>query len=410
VVVVGNDPLINGRETQDRTTLELPPAQERLVRALGAAHPRVVLLVMSSYPYALAWARDHIPAIAWTCHGGQETGHAVAEVLLGAQDPTGRLPQTWYSSADDLPGLGEYDIIGARRTYLYFEGRALFPFGHGLSYATFGYAPLHLNAAEARDGDTVTATLELTNTGTRRGTEVVQLYTRALDPRGPRARRQLAGFARVTLSPGESTTAEIPLPVSSLAFWDVVTHRMTVDPGNYEVMAGASSAAIRRSALLTVRGDRPPPRPVLGGCVPAADFDDYDGITLVDATPARGDAVALADRDGDGAGVGWILLRAARLAERGHARRSGRTGQMAVTVRVAREEPGEASLELWCDHPADGQFLGSVVVPGTADRYTWTEVSADMTAAEGIRDLYIVLRGRQRLAWIRVGPLAGGPR
>ena len=416
VIVVGNDPLINGRETQDRTTLELPPAQERLVRALGAAGPRAVLLVMSSYPYALAWARDNVPAMVWTCHGGQETGRAVAEVLLGEQDPTGRLPQTWYTSADDLPGLGEYDIIGARRTYLYFEGRALFPFGHGLSYATFGYGPLHLNAVEARDGDTVTATLDVTNTGTRRGTEVVQLYTRALDPRGPRPRRQLAGFARVTLSPGEAATTEIPLPVSSLAFWDVVTHRMTVDPGNYEVMAGSSSAAIRRSALLTVRGARPASRPVAGRCVPAADFDDYDGITLVDATPADGDAVALADGDGDGgedgagAGVGWILLRAARLADRGQARLPGRGGQMAVTVRVAREEPGEASLELWCDHPADGQFLGSVVVPCTGGRYTWTEVSADMTVAEGIRDLYIVLRGRQRLASIQVAALAGGQR
>jgi beta-glucosidase len=410
VVVVGNDPLINGRETQDRTTLELPPAQERLVRALGAACPRAVLLVMSSYPYALAWASDNVPAIVWTCHGGQETGRAVAEVLLGEQDPTGRLPQTWYTSAGDLPGLGEYDIIGARRTYLYFEGRALFPFGHGLSYATFGYAPLYLNAVEAQDGDTVTATLDVTNTGTRRGTEVVQLYTRALDPRCPRPRRQLAGFARVTLSPGESATAEIPLPVSSLAFWDVVTHRMTVDPGNYEVMAGSSSAAIRRSALLTVRGARPAPRPVLGRCVPAADFDDYDGVILVDATPADGDAVALADSAGDeaGAGVGWILLRAARLADRGQARLPGGSGRMTVTARVAREEPGEAALELWCDHPAEGQFLGSVVVPCTGGRYTWTEVSAGLTAAEGIRDLYIVLRGRQRLASVRVCPPAGG--
>jgi beta-glucosidase len=108
--------------------------------------------------------------------------------------------------------------------------------------------------------------------------------------------------------------------------------------------------------------------------------------------------------------VGWILLRAARLAGRGQARLPGRGGQMAVTVRVAREEPGEASLELWCDHPADGQFLGSVVVPCTGGRYTWTEVSADMTVAEGIRDLYIVLRGRQRLASIQVAALAGGQR
>ena len=395
VVVVGNDPLINGRETQDRTTLALPPEQERLVRAARAACPRVVLLVMSSYPYGLAWAKDNVPAIVWTCHGGQETGHAVADILLGGHDPAGRLPQTWYASVDDLPGLLDYDIIKARRTYLYFEGSAEFPLGHGLSYTTFGYAHLRLDAAEVGDAGTVTATVDVTNTGTRAGTEVVQLYTRALEPRCPRPRRQLAGFARVTLRPGETATARIPLPVSSLAFWDVVTHRMTVDPGNYEVMAGSSSAAIRQSTLLTVRGTRPPPRPIIGGCVAAADFDDYDRITLVDATRADGDAVAVADGD-----AGWILFREVSIA--------GGGGRLTVTARVAREEPGEASLELWCDHPADGQFLGSVAVPCTGSRYRWAEVSAGLAAAEGVRDLYVVLRGRQRLASVCVRGADGG--
>ena len=422
VVVIGNDPLINGRETQDRTTLALPPTQDRLVRAACEAYRRVVLLVMSSYPYALSWAQEHVSAIVWTCHGGQETGHAVADVLLGEQDPAGRLPQTWYASLADLPGLLEYDIIKARRTYLYFEGTPLFPFGHGLSYATFGYAHLRLDATEARDGDTVMAALDVTNTGTRTGTEVVQLYTRALAPRCPRPRRELAGFARVTLRPGEMATVEIPLPVSSLAFWDVATHRMTVDPGNYEVMAGSSSAAIRQSTLLTIRGWRPAPRLVIGVTVQAADFDDYDGITLVDAMPADGDAVALADGDAVGSagdGAGWILLRAAQLADGASAipasaipasasLAGGGSGRLTVTARVAREEPGEASLELWCDHPADGQFLGSLAVPCTGGRYTWTEVSADLVAAEGVRDLYIVLRGRQRLASIRVRGAAGG--
>ncbi len=431
VVVVGNDPLINGRETQDRTTLALPPAQDRLVRAACEACRRVVLLVMSSYPYALTWAQENVPAIVWTCHGGQETGHAVADILLGEQDPAGRLPQTWYASLADLPGLLEYDIIKARRTYLYFEGTPLFPFGHGLSYATFGYGHLRLDATEARDGDTVMAALEVTNTGTRPGTEVVQLYTRALAPRCPRPRRQLAGFARVTLRPGELATVEIPLPVTSLAFWDVATHRMTVDPGNYEVMAGSSSAAIRQSTLLTICGCRPASRPVIGSTVQAADFDDYDGITLVDAMPADGDAVALADGGAAGSagdGAGWILLRAARLADGASATPAsatpasatpasatpasatpagGGSGRLTVTARVAREEPGEASLELWCDHPADGQFLGSLVIPCTGGRYSWTEVSADLVAAEGVRDLYIVLRGRQRLASIRVGGAAG---
>ncbi len=402
VLVVGNDPLINGRETQDRTTLALPPAQDRLVRAASAAARQVVLLVMSSYPYELAWARDNIPAIAWICHGGQETGRAVAGVLLGDQDPGGRLPQTWYSSIDDLPGMLEYDIIKARRTYLYFEGTPLFPFGHGLSYTTFGYAGLRLDAAEARDGDTVTAAVDITNTGTRDGTEVVQFYTRALAPRCPRPRRALAGFARVTLRPGESATARISLPISSLAFWDVVTHRMTVDPGNYEVMAGSSSTAIRQSTLLSIRGWRPAPRRITGGPVAAADFDDYDHVTLVDATPEDGDAVSPA-----GDGPGWILLRGVEFpAADGEA-----GGALTLTARVARaEQAGPASLELWCGHPAGGQFLGAVPVPGTGGCYVWAEVSTSLAApAAGIHDLYLVLRGSQRLASVSVHTTAESP-
>jgi beta-glucosidase len=396
VVVVGNDPLINGRETEDRTTLALPPSQQRLVEAACAVHERVVLLVMSSYPYALAWARDNVPAIVWTCHGGQEAGHAVADVLLGAHDPTGRLPQTWYASQTDLPDILEYDIIKARRTYLYFEGTPLFPLGHGLSYTTFRYARLRLDAAEVGDGDTVTVAVDVTNTGAREGTEVVQVYTRALAPRCPRPRRALAGFARVTLRPGESVTVEIPLAVSSLAFWDVTAHRMTVDPGNYEIMAGSSSAAIHQSALLSVHGQQPGPRQIAGVVLAATDFDDYERVTLVDATKADGDAVTPAGEE-----PGWILFRSVSMAGRAG-------GRLAFTARVAREEPGEASLEVWCDHPGNGRLLGSVAVPCTAGRYAWADVSADMAPVTGVRDLYLVLRGALRLASVLFHAPAGG--
>jgi hypothetical protein len=132
VVVVGNHPLINGRETEDRVDLALPPAQEALLRAVHAANPRTVVVVQSSYPYAIDWAQDHVPAILWSSHGGQEFGHALADVLFGVEAPAGRLTQTWYASAAELPDLLDYDIIAADATYLYFRGTALYPFGHGL--------------------------------------------------------------------------------------------------------------------------------------------------------------------------------------------------------------------------------------------------------------------------------------
>src|SRR5262249_53014137 len=111
VVVVGNDPHINGRETIDRDGLALPAQQEALLRAVHAANPDTILIVVSSYPYAIDWAAYNVPAILWTSHGGQELGNAVADVLAGAYNPAGRLPQTWYAGSAELPEPGDYDII-----------------------------------------------------------------------------------------------------------------------------------------------------------------------------------------------------------------------------------------------------------------------------------------------------------
>ncbi len=323
VLVLGNEPMINGRETQDRVTLALPPAQARLAAAVLAACPRLVLVIMSSYPYALGPLAGQVPAIIWTSHGGQEAGRALAEVLLGAHGPEGRLAQTWYASDDDLPGLLDYDIIAARRTYLYFDGIPLYPFGHGLAYTTFRYtglrldpacldlddlglSALDLSGADARalDEAVLTASVTVSNTGTRDGTEVVQCYTGPAAPRRPRPRRALAGFTRLTLAPGESRTVRIPLPLSALAYWDAAAGRMTVDPGDYLVQAGSSSTAIHQTARLAVQGPEPPPRTLLGVRTAAASFDGYAGITLLDEAPERGDVVAPA-----GPGPGWIRFR-----------------------------------------------------------------------------------------------------
>jgi beta-glucosidase len=393
VVVAGNDPLVNGRETQDRTTLALPPAQQRLLRAARAANPRTVLVIMSSYPYALGEA----PAIVWTAHGGQETGHGVADVLLGTRAPSGRLPQTWYASEADLPGLLDYDIIASGRTYLYFAGRPLYPFGHGLSYTTFGYSGLRLDPPQisAADGAAaaVAVAVDVANTGSRAGTEVVQVYARAVAPRRRRPLRALAGFARVTLAPGESRRVQVPVPVASLGYWDVAAHQMTVDPGEYEIMAGSSSADIAAAARLTVAGPDPQPRRLLRREVAAADFDEYQNVTLTDATRADGDAVEPA-----GPGRGWIVFRDTDLGFLGAAR--------SVTLRVAREPPGPARAELRLGGPVTGDLLAAFTVPSTGGRYAWTEVTAELArpaGAAGVGDLYLVLDGAQRVAWLRAG-------
>jgi beta-glucosidase len=388
VLVVGNDPLINGRENQDRATLALPPAQERLILAVHAACPRLVLVVMSSYPYALGWAADHVPAIVWTSHGGQESGRGLADVLTGAAEPTARLAQTWYAADENLAGLLDYDIIKTRRTYLYFDGCPLYPFGHGLSYTTFSYSGLRLDPPDVDPDGTVTVSVQVTNTGTRPGTEVVQCYTGPVTPRRPQPRGALAGFTRLSLAPGETGTVRLPVPGSALAYWDVAAGRMTVDPGDYLVKVGSSSAAIRQSGWLRVRGLAPPPRPVRGSWVRAADFDDYDGVTLVDETRERGDAVTPA-----GSVPGWIQFRAADPG----------SGPLTLTVRVAREEPAPATVTLRTE-PC-GELLGQLTVPPTGSRYAYTEVSVRLRdrAGRGRTDLYLLLDGPVRLAAFRIG-------
>ncbi|HLI42228.1 MAG TPA: fibronectin type III-like domain-contianing protein, partial [Streptosporangiaceae bacterium] len=211
---------------------------------------------------------------------------------------------------------------------------------------------------------------------------------------------------RVRLAPGETRMAEIALPVPALACWDVDTHRMIVPPGDYEVFAGASSADVRQSATLTVRGPAPAPRQLLGRAVAAADFDDYGDITLVDATRETGDAVA----PDDPGRPGWIVFRDVDL-DGGPARPEPAApagpGGYSVTARVARAQPGDAWLEFWhagqgSDGPGEGTLLGRVAVPSTGGRYTWTEVTAGLAPAAGVGDLYLVLRGAQRLASFRI--------
>ena len=373
VLVVGNHPLINARETRDRTTLTLPPATERLIREVSAARPRTVLVIMSSYPYALD--PDGIPAIVWTCHGGQETGHALAAMLFGEQSPEGRLTQTWYRSDADLPGALDYDIVKAGWTYQYFDGEPLYPFGHGLSYTTFGYDWMELE----QDSDTVTASVTVTNTGERDGTEVVQLYARYACQRFPR--RRLCGFARMTLAPGTTATVRIPIPIERLTCWDVALQRMTLPPGAIEILAGPSSADIRHAVPLTVRAPEPAPRP-LDAVVAAVDFDDYQNITLVDVSREAGEAVTPADP----ASPASVLFRNTILPER----------TVVLAFRVSCADPRGGRIEVRCP---DGTLRAQVTVPPTGGRYDWTDVTAPLlTPAGEPGDLCIVLHGPVRLA------------
>ncbi|MFE7727091.1 glycoside hydrolase family 3 C-terminal domain-containing protein [Streptomyces anthocyanicus] len=372
VVVAGNDPHINGRETEDRTTLRLPAQQERLLRAARAANPATVLALVSAYPYAVGV--ETLPAVLWTAHGGQAAGTALARILAGDVSPAGRLPQTWYADDADLPGLLDYDVIGGRQTYLYFEGTPLFPFGHGLSYASFGYGDL---TAQVRDG-AVAVSFTVTNTGEVSADEVAQLYVRAEAPSVPRPRRELLAHRRLTLAPGASDRVSFEVPLSALAFWDVAHDRWRLEPGPYAMLVGASSEDVRLSTTVTIDGEPAVPRPVGARGVQAVDFDEQSGTEIVDRTKAAGDAVtAVSGRTGE------LLYRDCDFG-------AGVTG---VTVSVA----GAGSVEV----ALDGGPAVAVLSPDapTAGPYDYVEL-ASAFAAEGVHDLRVTLRGALRLAHV----------
>jgi len=275
VVVVGNDPTCgpdmahdwysdaegggvtlpctvpsDGREGRDRETIDL--YQEQLVKQVYVANPKTVVILVSSFPFAINWTQSHVPAILHMAHASQDEGTALAKVLFGAYTPGGRLVETWPKSVDQLPAMMDYDIRHGR-TYMYFQGEPLYPFGFGLSYTTFRFSNLRTGSPRvARDG-TVAVSVDVTNTGSLTGDEVVQLYVKHLGSKVERPRAQLAGFRRVTVQPHETRTVEIALPASRLAYWDVKLQSFRVETEPVSLMIGASSANIALSATVQVQ-------------------------------------------------------------------------------------------------------------------------------------------------------------
>jgi beta-glucosidase len=243
LVFVGTDRDVE-QEGRDRKTLGLTGNQEELVEAVLAANPRTVVVEMSAGPLTVPWIAKNAPAILEAWWPGEEGGHAIADVLFGNVNPAGRLPHTVYASEAQVPPQDEYDITKGF-TYMYVSGKPLFPFGHGLSYTTFKYSGLKLSADKIRADGQVNIRLDVKNTGKRAGDEVVQLYVHQEKSNVKVPVKELRGFQRISLKPGEKQTVAFTLPAAKLAIWDETTHGFVVEPGAFDVMVGASSADIR---------------------------------------------------------------------------------------------------------------------------------------------------------------------
>ncbi|HEY8062098.1 MAG TPA: glycoside hydrolase family 3 C-terminal domain-containing protein, partial [Gemmatimonadales bacterium] len=243
---------VDGFRGGDRTSLDLPASQERLLESVTALGKPTVLVLMNGSALAINWAAGHVPAIVEAWYPGQSGGAAIADVLFGDYNPAGRLPVTFYRSVDDLPPFDNYSMAG--RTYRFFDGPPLYPFGHGLSYTTFAYDSLRVSADTLAVDGTDTVRVNVTNTGRRAGDEVVQLYVQHVASAVPHPRQDLRGYQRITLAPGETRTVTFPLAATSLAYWNVTTHAWTVEREPIRLEVGASSADIRLDRVITVRG------------------------------------------------------------------------------------------------------------------------------------------------------------
>jgi beta-glucosidase len=263
ILCVGNSPNANnawmkvnddseGREGLDRVNITLGRGQEELVKQVFAANPKTVVVLVSSFPYAINWAQENVPAVVHLANSSQELGNGLADVLFGDYNPAGRTCQTWPKSLEQMPTMMDYDIRHGR-TYMYFKGEPLYPFGYGLSYTTFNYSNLKTSTKTLSKDGAVTVSIDIQNSGKVAGEEVVQLYVKHLQSKVERPVKELRGFRRIALQPGETKTVELPLPAKSLAYWDTSRQAFVVEPDTVEISVGGSSADEKLKTRVTVQ-------------------------------------------------------------------------------------------------------------------------------------------------------------
>ncbi len=267
VAFVGLSPQLEGEEMRikvpgfsggDRTSLDLPAPQEKLLQAVAATGKPLVVVLQSGSAVALRWAKRHAAAILEAWYPGVDGGTAIARTLAGDNDPAGRLPVTFYASVDELPAFTDYRM--RNRTYRYFTGKTLWGFGYGLSYTSFKYGPVKLSAQTLQAGQPLQAAVTVTNTGSVAGDEVVEAYLQTPQQGGPI--RSLVGFERVNLQPRESRDVTISIEPRSLSSVDEAGNR-SILAGKYRLtLAGAQpqETHAKSAAVFAIEGTQPLPK------------------------------------------------------------------------------------------------------------------------------------------------------
>jgi beta-glucosidase len=260
IVVVGNHPTCNGgwdqcptpsngKEDVDRKTIVLE--QEELVKQVFAANRRTIEVLRSSFPYAIAWSQQNLPAIVHMTHSSEEEGHGLADVLFGDYSPAGRLNQTWPTGDAQLLPMMDYNIRHGG-TYMYSKEKPLYAFGYGLSFTSFTYEGLRLSESSVNANSSVKVTVRVKNTGARAGDEVVQMYVQHLGSTVERPQLELKGFERVHIEPGAEKDVVLAIEPRDLAYWDASGHVWRVEKEPIRVLAGGSSDKLPVQATLAI--------------------------------------------------------------------------------------------------------------------------------------------------------------
>lgn len=277
ILAVGGHPTICAKEEVDREDLRLPPHQEKLAAAVLNVRPDTVTALFANYPYALGDLAARCQGIIMMATGSEYLGEAMAGALWGRINPAGRLTMTWYKDVADLPDIGDYDIIQGNRTYRYYPGEVLYPFGFGLSYTSFDYRNY---AVRVVDDAVIRVSLDVCNTGRTAGDEVVEIYAVAPKSRAKKPLRGLIGFTRLhDIRPGESRSVSLDISIQELRYYDVVSGSCMVEEGDYEIYAGASATKPLASAVVHIPGAHTGVRD-LSKRIAADSYDECDNIEL----------------------------------------------------------------------------------------------------------------------------------
>ncbi|GIN72593.1 glucan 1,4-alpha-glucosidase [Bacillus sp. J14TS2] len=371
IVCLGNNPMLNGRETEDRSDIILPKQQQKLLEEVYKVNNNVVLVLISSYPIAVNWAQEHIPAILYSSHGSQMLGESIASILFGDEVPSGKLSMTWYKSVRQLPTIFDYDIIKSKRTYQYFDEEVLYPFGHGLSYTTCKYDQLQLDTTTLLKNELVSAQVCIENTSEHPTHEVVQLYATVQGSALPRPRKQLVDFKKIKLHPFEKKTISLKMKADQLLVWNVNEEQYTLETGSCILSVGSSSEDIRLKEFIRIQGDNITHRS-LKEVTKAENYNDYASVYL--------------DKGENGLNCvtnrlnGWISFENVEMIAE----------KLCLTLRVTTDGgPGKVKLSIdRIEHAVVTEKEFTVSYPGE-----WIDVQLPFTAIADLHDLFIVMEG-----------------